>query len=162
MTYSEFRNQFASVDSFMREYGMLSIEEAHALIDAENTSTTVKACMMTTWRKARRKVRLRNVGVTLWSDNSLTIVFYEYDSEFDGHDYEYKYSLDAENAAAFEKEIPRPWADMKINIEDWLCENVYCDGLGSDLQQKWIRMGLHGCHTVLEDFPGGIYREEAF
>ena len=162
MTYSELRNQFASVDSFMREYGKLSIEEAHALIDAENTSTTVKACMMTTWREARRKVRLRSVGVTLWSDNSLTIVFYEYDSEFDGNDFEYRYSLDADNATAFMNMIPHPYSDMKTNIEDWLCENVYCDGLGSDLQQKWIQMGLHGSRVVEEDYPGGIYREEAF
>ena len=162
MTYSEFRNQFASVDSFMREYGKLSIEEAHALIDAENTSTTIKACMITTWRQARRKVNLWNVSVNIYDDNRLTIVVYEDDSEFDGNDFEYRYSLDADNATAFMNMIPHPYSDMKTNIEDWLCENVYCDGLGSDLQQKWIRMGLHGCHTVLEDFPGGIYREEAF
>ena len=37
MTYSEFRNQFASTDSFMWAYGRLSIEEARALIEAENT-----------------------------------------------------------------------------------------------------------------------------
>ena len=58
--------------------------------------------------------------------------------------------------------IPHPCSETKANIEEWLCENVQCSGFGSDLQQKWIQMGLHGSHVVSEDYPGGIYREEDF
>lgn len=162
MTYSEFRNQFSDVNSFLWAYGKLTLEEARALIEAEETSTTAKACMMTTWRTARRKVKLHNVGVTLRDDHGLTVVFYEYDSDYDGHDYEYRYSLDADNAADFIDLIPHPCSETKANIEEWLCENVQCSGFGSDLQQKWIQMGLHGSHVVSEDYPGGIYREEDF
>ncbi len=162
MTYSEFRNQFSSTEGFMHAYGALSYEEACALIEAENTSTTAKACMITTWRKARRKVNLWNVSVNIYDDNRLTIVVYEDDSEFDGNDFEYRYSLYADNATAFMNMIPHPYSDMKTNIEEWLCENGLCKGLGSDLQQKWIQMGLHGSHVVFEDYPGGIYREEDF
>ncbi|MBQ3860594.1 MAG: hypothetical protein II779_08695 [Clostridia bacterium] len=162
MTYSEFRNQFASTDSFMWAYGRLSIEEARALIEAENTSATVKACMMTAWREARRKVMLRHVDVYFMENSSLSVVFHEYDSDYDGHDYEYRFSLDADNTDAFLKMIPHPSAEMRINIEDWLCENIQCGGFGDDLQREWSRMGLHGRHVVREDYPGGIYREEAF
>jgi len=162
MTYSEFRSQFASTDSFMWAFGRLSIEEARALIEAEKTSATAKACMMTAWREARRKVMLRHVDVYFMENSSLSVVFHEYDSDYDGHDYEYRYSLDADNTAAFIDLIPHPCSETKSNIEEWLCENVQCSGLGSDLPQKWVQMGLHGCYTVREDYPGGIYREEAF
>lgn len=162
MTYSEFRNQFSSTEGFMWAYGKLTLEEASALIEAEKTSTTAKACMMTTWREARRKVNLYTVSVRLQDDFSLTIVFYEDDSEFDGNDFEYRYYLDTDNAKAFISMIPHPWAEIKANIEEWLVENVQCHGFGSDLLQKWIQMGLHGKHVVFEDYPGGIYREEAF
>ena len=162
MTYSEFRNQFSDTDSFMRAYGVLTYEEARALIDAENASTTIKACMITTWRQARRKVNLWNVSVNIYDGNRLTIVVYEDDSEFDGNDFEYRYSLDADNATAFMNMIPHPYSDMKTNIEEWLCENGLCKELGSDLQRKWLQMGLHGSHVVYEDYPGGIDREEAF
>lgn len=162
MTYSEFRNQFSDVDSFLWAYGKMTLEEARDLIEAEDTSATVKACMMTTWREASRKVKLHNVGVTIWIDRSLSVVFHEYDSDYDGHDYEYRYSLDADNAAAFIDLIPHPCSETKSDIEEWLCENVQCSGLGSDLRQKWVQMGLHGYYSVREDYPGGIYREEAF
>ena len=162
MTYSEFRNQFSSIDSFMWAYGRLTREEARALTEAENTSTSEKARMMATWHEARRKVMLRNVDVYFKEKGGLSVVFYEYDSDFDGHDYEYRFSLDADNADAFLKRIPHPSAEMKINIEDWLCENIRCGGFGDDLQREWTRMGLHGNHVVREDYPGGIYREEAF
>ena len=105
---------------------------------------------------------LRNVDVYFMENSSLSVVFHEYDSDYDGHDYEYWYSLNADNAAAFIDLIPHPCSETKADIVEWLCENVCCDGFGSDLQQKWVQMGLHGYHTVREDHPGGIYREEAF
>ncbi len=55
MTYSEYRAQFAATEEFRRAYGRLSEEEACALIDAQKTSTTVKACMITTWRSCREE-----------------------------------------------------------------------------------------------------------
>ena len=162
MTYSEFRNQFTSVEAFRLAYGKLSFEEARALIDAEQCPTSIKACMITKWREARRRLLLTNVAVRLYDNGELSIVFYEDDSEFDGNDFEYRYSLDADNANSFLQMIPHGWADKKTNIEEWLIENIHCDGLGGDLQEKWVQMGLHGIHVVWEDYPGGIYREENF
>ena len=162
MNYSEFRHQFSSTESFMQAYGRLTEEEARALVDADDSPTFIKACMMTTWSTARRKVKLHHVSVRLYDDCSLTIVFYEYESEFDGNDFEYYYSLDADTTDAFIKMIPRHWSDAETNIEEWLIDNIQCDGSGIDLRDKWIRMGLHGSCTVEEDFPGGIYREETF
>lgn len=162
MTYSEFRNQFPSVDGFMYAYGQLSFEEARAMINAEKSSPSIKACMITKWREARRKVLLRDVSVRLSDSGEMSIVFYEDESEFDGNDFEYRYSLDARNGNAFLQMIPHVWADKKTNIEEWLVENVHCDRIGGDLQEKWVRMGLHGIRVVWEDYPGGIYREEKF
>lgn len=56
MTYSEYRNQFKTVEEFRRAFGKLTEEKAKALISAENTSTTAKAAMMTTWRMAKKEV----------------------------------------------------------------------------------------------------------
>ena len=56
MTYSEYRNQFITVEGFKCAFGKLTEEEAWALIAAENTSTTVKAAMMNTWQMARKEV----------------------------------------------------------------------------------------------------------
>ena len=162
MTYSEFREQFSSVESFIQAYGQLSFKEAKAMIDAEKSSPGMRACMITKWREARRKVILRNIDVRLPNNGGLNIVFYEFDSDFDGNDFQYKYSLDANNADNFLKMIPHNWSVLTTDIEEWLIENIQCDGIGSDLQQKWIQMGLHGKRVVSEDYPGGIYREEAF
>ena len=95
MTYSEYRNQFPDAERFMRAYGKLNAEEAKALIDAENAAPRTKAFLMSVWHEARRQVRLRNVSVELYDDSSLTVTVYEYNSEFDGNDFEYRYSLDA-------------------------------------------------------------------
>ena len=162
MTYSEFRNQFSDVESFMRAFGALTVEEAKVLIDAEKAARRTGVFLMSVWHEARRIVKLRRVEVNLLSDHCLTVNFFEYASDFDGNDFEYRYSLDADNTAAFTRMIPRSCADIKTDIEEWLCENDLCEGLGSSLQQKWMQMGLHGCYTVREDYPGGIYREEAF
>ena len=56
MTYSEYRSQFKTVEEFRCAFGKLTEEEARALIAAENTSTTGKAAMMSTWRMARKEV----------------------------------------------------------------------------------------------------------
>ena len=56
MTYSEYRNQFKTVEEFRHAFGELTEEEARALISAENSSTMVKAAMMTTWRMSKKEV----------------------------------------------------------------------------------------------------------
>lgn len=162
MTYSEFRNRFTDVKEFRRAYGALTYEEAKALIDAETSPTHIKARMIDTWKTARLEVRLQNIDIRLHADRGLSIVFHEDDSDFDGNDFEYTYSLDAENTAAFIRMIPRIWSDPEINIQEWLVENIACEGIGGDLKDEWIRTGLHGKCTVWEDYPGGIYREESF
>ena len=47
MTYSEFRNQFPTVEQFRWAYGNLTEKKARALIDAEVCPTHIKACMYT-------------------------------------------------------------------------------------------------------------------
>ena len=103
-----------------------------------------------------------NVHIYFLRDSGLKIVFYEYDSEFNGNDFEFSYSLDARNTTLFLDMIPHRWAEPKSDIEEWLVKNVRYDGFGGDLQEKWIQMGLHGTHVVREDYPGGIYRRETF
>lgn len=162
MTYSEFRNQFSSTWSFEDAYGSLTYEEAKALIQAEISPPSIKACMIDKWRDSRRKVKLRNIGVFYSDSRELEIIFYEYDSEFSGNDFEYRYSLDTDNADAFLNMIPHQWADPEINIKEWLIENVDCRGRGLDLQKKWIEMGLHGTNVDWEDYPGGIHHKIVF
>ena len=157
MTYSEYRNQFSNIRSFIRNYGELTLEEAEALIDADNCPPSIKPCLIDMWREARRLDKLRTIAVFYSEQGKLTITFYEYDSEFNGNDFEYSYSLDADNTAAFLKKIPKQWADPKTNIREWLVENVDCRGHGLDLQDKWIEMGLHGESVDFEDYPGGIH-----
>ena len=162
MTYSEFRNQFTSVEAFRLAFGNLSFEDARALIDAEKSSPSIKACMITAWRESRRKVMLSDISVSLYENGELRVIFYEDDSDFDGNDFEYRYSLDANSAKLFVQMIPSVWADKKTDIEEWLIDNIHCDGIGGDLQEKWVQMGLHGRHVVWEDYPGGVYREDTF
>ena len=162
MTYSEFRKQFLTVEGFMQAYGALSIDEAKALINEEKASPSIKAWMITKWREARRRVKLQNISVNMRNDGGLCIVFYKDNSEFDGNDFEYRYTLDSNNTKTFLTKLQEGWADKKTNIEEWLVKNVNCEGIGGDLQQKWIQMGLHGSHVVWEDYPGGIHREEEF
>ena len=157
MTYSEFRNQFSATLRFEQAFGSLSYEEAKALIDAEICSPDSKAGMIDKWYEARRTVKLRNIGVFYSDSRELKIIFNEYDSEFSGNDFEYRYLLDAENTDRFLKMIPHQWADPVINIEEWLIENVEYLGRGLELQRKWIEMGLHGKSVDWEDYPGGIH-----
>ena len=162
MTFSEYRKRFSDVKEFMRAFGSLSREEAVKMISAERCPNALKACMMSTWHQARREAKLWCVRVDLNDDGALLIVFYEDDSDFDGNDFEYIYRLDADNAAAFLKRIPRVCAGAKNNVEEWLIENVDCEGIGGDLLQAWVRMGLHGTRQTWEDYPAGIDRTETF
>ena len=57
MTYSKYRESFDNTEDFMLAFGQLTYEEAYALIDAEESSTTMKACMMTAWKKQKKGVR---------------------------------------------------------------------------------------------------------
>lgn len=56
MTYSEYRNQFKTVEEFRRAFGKLTKEEARALISAENASVSIKAAAFTTWQMAKKEV----------------------------------------------------------------------------------------------------------
>jgi len=163
MTYSEFRNQYSTIRSFVDAFGALTYEDANALIDAEKICPpAIKACLIDTWYVARRLVKLRYINVSYSDSKDLNIVFNEYDSEFSGNDFEYRYLLDADNTAAFMSMIPHPWEDPNLNIQDWLIENVDCLGRGVDLQGKWIEMGLHGTSVDREDYPGGIHHIATF
>ncbi len=112
--------------------------------------------------KREKEDKLLYVRARLPEDGGLEIIFYEDESDFDGNDFEYRYSLDAENTDAFLKTLPHRSSDTKSDVEEWLIENINCKGIGYDLQEKWAEMGLHGRRVVWEDFPGGIYREETF
>lgn len=157
MTYSEYRNQFTDNEEFLWAYGSLTKEEAKAMIDAEICPPSIKACMMDTWRVARRSVKLRRIAVHYSESRELVIIFYDYDSDFNGNDFEYSYSLDAENTAEFLKQIPLLWHDLETNVKEWMIENVDLSDHGLGLQRKWIEMGLHGKSEDIEDYPGGIH-----
>lgn len=53
MTYTEFRKTFNSKEDFLKALSLLSEDDVRKLIENENTSTTVKAAMITTWSQAR-------------------------------------------------------------------------------------------------------------
>lgn len=55
MTYSEYRKQFDTAEEFLAAFGRLSEKEACRLIAAEPGGTTVKACAMMAWRRAKRE-----------------------------------------------------------------------------------------------------------
>ncbi len=162
MTYSEYRNQFPMIQSFVQAYGALTYDEVKALIKNDACPVSIESFMIETWREARRIVKLWKIGVLFSDHNGLEIIFNDYNSAFNGNDFEYSYSLDAENTDAFLNQIPRRWSDPATNIREWLIENVDCNGHGLDLQQKWIEMGLHGTNVDLEDYPGGIHHTFVF
>lgn len=53
ISFSEYRNQFKSEEEFKKAFEKLSEEEVHALIAAEPSGITIKACFMTAWRKSK-------------------------------------------------------------------------------------------------------------
>ena len=132
------------------------------LIKNDACPISVEPFLIDMWREARRIVKLHKIAVIYSEDRELEIIFNDHNSAFNGNDFEYSYSLDAENTEAFLKEIPHLWADQKTNIREWLVENVDCLGHGLDLQQKWIEMGLHGTSVDWEDYPGGIHHTFVF
>ena len=162
MTYSEYRNQFPTIQSFVQAYGALTIDEVEELIKNDGCPVSMKAFMIEVWHEARRIVKLRKIGVSYSESRNLAITYFDYDSEFNGNDFEYTYSLDADNANAFLNQIPRRWSDPTTNIKEWLVENVDFSDHGLNLQRKWIKMGLHGTSVDREDYPGGIYHTYNF
>lgn len=156
MTFTEYKNQFSDKWHFRQALGKLSYEEAKALIDAETCPPSDKDAMIETCRAEWRSEKLRNIGVSYSESRGLTITFNEYDSEFSGNDFEYRYILDAENTDRFLKMIPHEWEDPRINIQEWMIENIEYLGRGLELQKKWMEMGLHGKNVDWEDYPGGI------
>ena len=164
MTYSEFRAQFSSVEDFMQAYGRLPEEEANALIDAEQAPNFIKACMITTWRQARRKAKLASITVRISENGELTVIFYVDKSEFDGDTnyFQYHYSIDADNTDAFLKTLPCHYEDSKTAVEEWLVNHINCEGISLDLRERWIQMGLHGKRIVHRDYAVGVSTEEKF
>ena len=162
MTYSEYRNQFPTIQSFVQAYGSLTYDEVKALIKNDACPISIEPFIIDMWHEARRIVRLYKIGVFYSEDRNLAITFYDYDSDFNGNDFEYTYSLDADNADAFLTQIPRRWPNPTTNMKEWLIENVDCRGHGLDLQRKWIEMGLHGTNVDREDYPGGIHHTFVF
>ena len=156
MTYTEYKKQFPADWRFMQALGALPFEEAKTMIDAEACSPDDKEAMIKTWREARRIVKFRNIGVFYSESRGLEITFNEYESEFSGNDFEYRYILDAENTDKFLKMIPHEWADPEMNIQEWMIDNIEYLGRGLELQEKWIEMGLHGTNIDWEDYPGGV------
>ena len=61
MNNSECRNSFDDVEDNRLEFGKLTYEEAHALVAAIDASTTIKACMMSVWHRAREEYEKNNV-----------------------------------------------------------------------------------------------------
>ena len=55
MTYSEYRAKFRKDETFRKAFGQLTEDEARALIDAERCEIHIKACMMSSWRKAKKE-----------------------------------------------------------------------------------------------------------
>ena len=157
MTYSEFRNQFSNIQRFVQAYGSLTYEEVGTLIDEDMCPIRIKPYMIDLWREARRIVKLRKVHVCYSENRELEIIFDDYNSNFNGNDFEYSYSLDADSTVEFMRIIPHPWAEPEINIEEWLIENIDCIGHGLDLQRKWEEMGLHGKNVDTEEYAGGIH-----
>ena len=109
-----------------------------------------------------KDILLQYVDVIITSEKGICITFYEFDSEWNGDDFEYYYNLDSENAELFLKQIPHVDEDEKTNIQEWLVNNVRCDGIGLDMLDKWIEMGLHGSERVWEDYPGGVSYTKEF
>lgn len=162
MTFTEYKNQFSDNWSFRQAFGKLTYEEAKAMIDAEMCPPDKKAAMIGIWREEMRSEKLRNIGVSYSESQGLEITFNEYESEFSGNDFEYRYILDAENTDKFLKMIPHEWEDPKANIQEWMIENIEYLGRGLELQRKWIEMGLHGTNIDWEDYPGGINHKGEF
>lgn len=50
LTYSEYKSKFEDNDTFLYAFANLSEEDAKMLIANEDTSTTIKAAMFTTWK----------------------------------------------------------------------------------------------------------------
>ena len=64
MTYSEYRDSFASTEEFKKAFGALSQEEAYALISTIKGSTAIKACAVSCWRNAKDEMEKRNSSTT--------------------------------------------------------------------------------------------------
>lgn len=117
---------------------------------------------MINWKASGRLQIPGDVCVCLSDQERLTISFYEDNSVFNGNEFEYSYSLDAESTELFLKKIPHRNEDAKKDIGEWLEENINCGGLGHDLKEMWIWMGLHGSYLIKEDYPAGICTKQSF
>ena len=55
MTYSQYRAKFKSVERFEKAFGKLTEDEVHELLKDERCANFIKACVMSTWHKAKDK-----------------------------------------------------------------------------------------------------------
>ncbi len=162
MNYYEFKKQFQGSEDFKRAYGALSYDEAKAIVAAGNYSDYTQESMLKEWKICHLDACLSNFDVHVHGGGEVIIKFYEFDSEFDGNDFEYTYYLNDINGKKLVSMIPKKWNDPVIDLKQWICDNINCEGTGYDLRSKWTEMGLHGIRTVHEDYPGGIHRVEEF
>ena len=56
MTYSEYRNQFPTIQSFVQAYGALPYDEVKTLIKNDACPISVEPFLIDMWREARRIV----------------------------------------------------------------------------------------------------------
>ena len=55
MTYSQYRAKFKSVEKFEKAFSKLTEDEVHELLKDERCANFIKACVMSTWHKAKDK-----------------------------------------------------------------------------------------------------------
>ena len=55
MTYSQYRAKFKSVERFEKAFSKLTEDEVHELLKDERCANFIKACVMSTWHKAKDK-----------------------------------------------------------------------------------------------------------
>lgn len=81
--------------------------------------------------------------------------FDEFDSAFDGHDYEYTFSFDQENTEKLKEAVLSDGG--YDDIAAWIKKEVSDQDSGYDFMEFCERHGIHGVRRVYEDYPGGVH-----
>ena len=74
MTYSEYRNQFSTIQSFVQAYGSLTYDEVKALIKNDACPISIESFIIDMWHEARRIVRLYKIGVSYSENRNAMII----------------------------------------------------------------------------------------
>ena len=86
--------------------------------------------------------------------------FYEDDSGFDGHDYEYTFYFDRENSELLKQIILED--GRHDSISNWIKNEVSDQESGYDFMTFCKEHDIHGIRKVHEDYPGGVNYYIAF